>query len=90
MNKQELARNRNWFKLRLLGFAGFNIRSLTNYELEELNKARVHIDNIVLNFDKSNELLGIKKSNKTRCCKCYNFRVCEEVEDSYFLCKNCK
>lgn len=85
MNKQELARRRNWLKMRILGF---NIRSyrdvLTDIEKERLKQWSLILQNLLIHWDDNTKELGLKTNGRTRCDLCLKRRLCE-----YNICREC-
>lgn len=87
MNKQELARKRNWLKARLLGFNLAAYRDvLTDYENTRTNQIRTLINDILKNWDDNSKELGLIPGKSKRCSVCNMKRilvnnVCRECED---------
>lgn len=72
MTKQELARQRNWDKRRILGcithLTMLQYRSKESLTIEErdlLNKAQLQIDILLLKWDQNSRKLGLKPKNKS-------------------------
>lgn len=65
MTKQQLARKRNWFKLRLLGISGFDTSILTEAEKSRL-QLLIHFRNKMLeDFNRNSRELGLNAPIET-------------------------
>lgn len=83
MNKQQLARQRNWQKFKLTGIT-LNKHVFTEEEQEELIKIKTSILKLLNNWDDNSEKLGLTPSKYGRCSKCLEKHILYNS-----LCKTC-
>ncbi len=84
MTKQELARERNWQKARLMGLT-FNRTVLCEAEKLEVEKIKQAVNNILSNWDIGTKLVGLNPTGTKKCCVCWMKR---KLPDGH-ICREC-
>lgn len=87
MNKSQISKMRNWSKLRIMGFAGFNLTVFTNKELIILRQMFDLRDELLDGWDNESKKLGFKVP-KHRCRWCNKAATHQIVLDDSTMTSN--